>query len=340
MRTKTGTTTLTATETQMTERPAPWPSGLVIVDKPGGMTSHDVVARVRKIAHTRRVGHAGTLDPMATGVLVVGIEKATRLLGYLTLTEKTYQATIRLGQSTTTDDAEGEPLAARGVSGTRLSQAADVSRETLIGAVARLTGEFLQVPPGVSAIKVNGQRAYKLTRAGAAPELRARPVTVYQFTPTDVRPAGDFLDVDATIRCSSGTYIRAIARDLGAALGTGGHLTALRRTAVGPYTLAAAYPLSELADSHPRLTPLAEAAAAAFPRLDLTADQARRLAQGARLPLSGVPGLTGNGAAVANGAPVTDSRPAAAFDPEGRLIALVTAGKGDVRSLAVFIGQP
>jgi tRNA pseudouridine55 synthase len=341
---KTGTTTLTSTETQLTGRAAPWPSGLVIVDKPGGITSHDVVARMRKIAHTRRVGHAGTLDPMATGVLVVGIEKATRLLGYLTLTEKTYQATIRLGQSTTTDDAEGEPQAARLVSGARITPATGISRETLVGAVARLTGEILQVPPGVSAIKVNGQRAYKLTRAGVAPELRARPVTVYQFTVTDVRKAGDFLDVDATIRCSSGTYIRAIARDLGAALGTGGHLTALRRSAVGPYTLADAHSLSELeqppspersqlSPARP-LTPLADAAAAAFPRLELTADQARRLAQGARLPLSTTPGLAGYGAAASNGTPI------AAFDPDGALIALVTAEKGDVRSLAVFTGQP
>ena len=192
-------------------------SGLVIVDKPGGMTSHDVVARIRRLAGTRRVGHAGTLDPMATGVLVVGVEKATRLLGYLSLTEKEYVATIRLGQSTTTDDAEGEPSGGAPASG--------VSADALRTEIARLTGEIRQVPPGVSAIKVGGQRAYKLTRAGAAPELAARPVTVYEFTVTARRPVGDFLDIDATIRCSSGTYIRALARDLGAALGTGGHLT-------------------------------------------------------------------------------------------------------------------
>jgi tRNA pseudouridine55 synthase len=202
---------------------------LVIVDKPSGMTSHDVVARVRRLAGTRRVGHAGTLDPMATGVLVVGVEKATRLLGYLTLTEKTYVATIRLGQSTSTDDAEGEPTGG--------SPATDLPPGALDAEIAELTGDIWQVPPGVSAIKVNGQRAYKLTRAGAAPELAARPVTVYEFTVTGIRTTGDFLDVDAVIRCSSGTYIRALARDLGAELGTGGHLTALRRTAVGPYRL-------------------------------------------------------------------------------------------------------
>jgi len=224
---------------------ARWESGLVIVDKAGGMTSHDVVARIRRLAGTRRVGHAGTLDPMATGVLVVGVEKATRLLGYLMLTEKEYAATIRLGQSTTTDDAEGEPV------GEAAARAGDVSPELVYAGIARLTGKIMQVPPGVSAIKVNGERAYKLTRAGAAPELAARPVTVYSFTVTSVRPAGDFLDIDAVIRCSSGTYIRALARDLGAGLGVGGHLTALRRTAVGPYHLDQAHTLEELENKDP-----------------------------------------------------------------------------------------
>jgi tRNA pseudouridine55 synthase len=293
------------------------PSGLVVVDKPSGMTSHDVVARVRRLAGTRRVGHAGTLDPMATGVLVVGVEKATRLLGYLTLTEKTYAATIRLGQSTSTDDAEGEPVGG--------SPATDIAPGALDAEIAELTGDIWQVPPGVSAIKVNGQRAYKLTRAGAAPELAARPVTVYEFTVTGVRETGDFLDLDAVIRCSSGTYIRALARDLGAALGTGGHLTALRRTAVGPYDLDQARTLEELenAGDIAWITPLAEAAAAAFPRLDLTADEARRLAQGARLPLppAGLPAET----------------PTAAFTPDGTMVALVTADSDCVRSLAVFI---
>jgi tRNA pseudouridine55 synthase len=311
-------------------KPDAWPSGLVILDKPGGLTSHDVVARVRRLAHTRRVGHAGTLDPMATGVLVVGIEKATRLLGYLTLTEKTYEATIRLGQSTSTDDAEGEPTGG--------SPASGIDPAALDGEIAKLTGQILQVPPGVSAIKVNGQRAYKLTRAGAAPELAARPVTVYEFAVGAVRAADGYLDLDARIRCSSGTYIRALARDLGAALGTGGHLTALRRTAVGPYTLAEAHTLAELdsdalengaLDNRGQwVTPLAQAAAAAFPRLELTADEARRLAQGARLPLGEVTQRTADGA------------PVAAFAPDGTLTALVTADAGRVRSLAVFTGQP
>jgi len=284
-------------------------SGLVIVDKPGGMTSHDVVAKVRRLAGTRKVGHAGTLDPMATGVLVVGVEKATRLLGYLTLTEKEYAATIRLGQSTSTDDAEGE-LTGGG-------SAAGVSAEAIAKAVKTLTGEILQVPPKVSAIKVGGQRAYKLTRAGAAPELPARPVTVYEFSVTGIRHDQDLLDLDATVRCSSGTYIRALARDLGEALGAGGHLTALRRTRVGGYRVEDARTLDQLAETF-EVLPLAQAAAAAFPRRDLTEDEAGRLAHGGRLAPAGTEG------------------PTAAFAPDGTLIALVTEESGQTRPLAVF----
>jgi tRNA pseudouridine55 synthase len=289
--------------------------GLVIVDKPGGLTSHDVVARIRRLAGTRRVGHAGTLDPMATGVLVVGVEKATRLLGYLTLTQKQYDATIRLGLSSSTDDAEGEL--------TKTASAKDVSPETITKAVAELTGEIQQVPPAVSAIKVDGQRAYKLTRAGAAPELKPRPVTVYEFTVTAIRPVGDgdLLDLDATVRCSSGTYIRALARDLGDKLGTGGHLTALRRTRVGEYGLDGAKTLDQLAERF-EVMPLAEAAAAAFGRRDLSADEARRLAHGGRLP-AGPPG-TGT------------ASPTAAFAPDGSLVALLAEQDGQARPLAVF----
>jgi tRNA pseudouridine55 synthase len=267
---------------------------------------------------------------MATGVLIIGIEKATRLLGHLMLTEKTYAATIRLGQSTTTDDAEGEPTATVPVAvGAGDGDTRHLSPAALDAGIARLTGEISQVPPGVSAIKVGGQRAYKLTRAGAAPEMKPRPVTVYEFTVTGIRQAGGFVDVDATVRCSSGTYIRALARDLGAALGTGGHLTALRRTAVGPYRLDEAHTLEEMAATPSAgkwLTPLAEAAAAAFPRIDLTADEARRLAQGARLPLP-----------AGHGHPA--SYPTAAFAPDGTLVALITVEGDHLRSLAVFAGQ-
>jgi tRNA pseudouridine55 synthase len=293
------------------------PSGLVIVDKVGGMTSHDVVARVRRLAGTRKVGHAGTLDPMATGVLVVGVEKATRLLGYLTLTEKEYAATIRLGQTTSTDDAEGE------ITGTAAAEG--VTIEAIDKAVGALTGEILQVPPAVSAIKVGGQRAYKLTRAGAAPELKARPVTVYEFTVTDVRPDGDLLDLDAIVRCSSGTYIRALARDLGEALGTGGHLTRLRRTRVGGYRAEDARTLEQLAERF-EVLPLAQAAAAAFPRRDLTEDEAGRLAHGGRLAPSGAESGVASGAA----------EPTAAYAPDGTLIALVAEESGQARPLVVF----
>jgi len=287
-------------------------SGLVIVDKPGGMTSHDVVARVRRLAGTKKVGHAGTLDPMATGVLVVGVEKATRLLGYLTLTEKEYAATIRLGQSTSTDDAEGE------ITGT--APADHVTKKKLAKAVASLVGEIQQVPPSVSAVKVGGQRAYRLTRAGAAPELKARPVTVYEFAVTAVRRDGDLLDVDATVRCSSGTYIRALARDLGAALGTGGHLTRLRRTRVGGYGLEDARTLEQLADRF-EVLPLAQAASAAFPRRELSEAEARRLAHGGRLAAASRPGA---------------EVPTAAYAPDGTLVALLTEESGQARPLVVF----
>ncbi|HEU5420502.1 MAG TPA: tRNA pseudouridine(55) synthase TruB [Streptosporangiaceae bacterium] len=293
-------------------------SGLLIVDKPAGLTSHDVVARVRRLAGTRRVGHAGTLDPMATGVLVVGVEKATRLLGYLALTEKEYTATIRLGQRTDTDDADGQVIETAPATGVT---AADIS-----AAAAALTGQIQQVPPGISAIKVGGQRAYRLTRQGAAPELAARPVTVRALDIGELRRpagAGDVLDIDVTVTCSSGTYVRAIARDLGAALGTGGHLTALRRTRVGPYLARDAATLAELETSL-RVIPLAAAAAAAFTRRDLTAEEARRLGHGGRLP------------AAAEGEP----GPVAAFAPDGSLVALLTEEGGQARPLAVFASQP
>jgi tRNA pseudouridine55 synthase len=263
---------------------------------------------------------------MATGVLVVGVEKATRLLGYLTLTEKEYAATIRLGQSTSTDDAEGE------ITGT--ASAAGVSAETLAKAVAGLTGEIQQVPPAVSAIKVDGQRAYRLTRAGAAPELKPRPVTVHEFTVTAVRPAKQdgLMDLDATVRCSSGTYIRALARDLGAAVGAGGHLTRLRRTRVGGYGIDQAHTLDQLAESF-EVLPLAQAASTAFPGRQLTADEARRLAHGGRLAAAAGADRTG----VTGPAAVTDPRtPTAAYAPDGTLIALLTEESGQAPPLVVF----
>ncbi len=294
-------------------------SGLIIVDKPAGWTSHDVVARIRRLAGTRRVGHAGTLDPMATGVLVVGVEKATRLLGHLVLTEKEYAATIRLGAATDTDDADGQVVAT--------APAADLPSAALEAAVAALTGEIQQVPPGVSAIKVGGKRAYRLSREGAAPQLAARTVTVSRLAVGAVRPCGDYLDLDVAVTCSSGTYIRAIARDLGAALGVGGHLTALRRTRVGPYLLSDARTLDQLASGQ-QVIPLADAAAAAFTRRDLTADEARLVAHGGRLPATAPGGRAGQ---------VPGSGLVAAFGPDGRLIALLTEAHGQARPVAVFV---
>jgi tRNA pseudouridine55 synthase len=284
--------------------------GLVIVDKPPRLTSHDVVGRIRRLAGTRRVGHAGTLDPMATGVLVIGVDKATRLLGHLALTEKEYSATIRLGQATDTDDADGETVAE--------TSAAGVTDAALRAAAAALTGEIRQVPPGFSAVKVDGTRAYRLAREGAAPQLAPRTVTVRALDIVAVRRSGDLLDADVTVTCSSGTYIRALARDLGAALGVGGHLTVLRRTRVGPYGIGSAHTLDQLAASFEMIT-LADAAAAAFPRRDLTAEQARLVAHGGRLPA----GAAGPG-------------PVAAFGPDGALIALLTEEAGQARPLAVF----
>jgi tRNA pseudouridine55 synthase len=286
------------------------PDGLIIVDKPAGMTSHDVVSRIRRLAATRRVGHAGTLDPMATGVLVTGTGKATRLLGHLALSEKEYLATVRLGQATDTDDADGDVVAQ--------TPAAGVTDAALAAAAQALTGEIEQIPPGFSAIKVGGQRAYRMARAGHAPELAARTVTVRVLTILAVRRLGDLVDADVAVTCSSGTYIRALARDLGASLGVGGHLTALRRTRVGPYKISAARTLEQLAESL-EVTLLAEAAACAFPRRDLTEDEARRVSHGARLPVSD-----------AGGGPV------AAFAPDGSLVALLTDEAGQARSLAVF----
>jgi len=288
-------------------------SGLVIVDKPAGLTSHDVVARVRRLAGTRRVGHAGTLDPMATGVLVVGVEKATRLLGHLALTEKEYLATIRLGQATDTGDADGTVVSA--------APAGELALDRVRAAAAALTGQIQQVPPAVSAIKVGGRRAYQLAREGAPPVLEARAVTVDEFTITDPRPAGPagrLLDVTATVRCSSGTYVRALARDLGESLGVGGHLTMLRRTRVGPYPLSAARGLDELAAQF-QVIPLAQAAAAAFPVRPLTEAETRSLSHGASLDAAGTAG------------------PVAALAPDGTLVALVEERAGRARPLAVFV---
>ncbi|MBD8869085.1 tRNA pseudouridine(55) synthase TruB [Nocardioides donggukensis] len=296
--------------------PAGAESGLVVVDKPAGLTSHDVVARVRRLAGTRKVGHAGTLDPMATGVLVLGVNRATRLLGHLMLTEKAYDATIRLGVATTTDDAEGEV--------TSTADAQDLTTDEVHRALAGFVGEIEQVPTAVSAIKVDGKRAYQRVRDGEQVALAARPVTVHELDPGPVRPAGDpagrTVDVDVTVRCSSGTYIRAIARDLGAALGVGGHLVALRRSAVGPYDLGVARTLEELSAGFTML-PIARAARLGFPGLDLSETQAADVRYGRKLELD-------------------LAATTAVFAPDGEFLALyeATDAPGLARPLAVFTG--
>ncbi|KUO07512.1 tRNA pseudouridine(55) synthase TruB [Streptomyces sp. DSM 15324] len=293
------------------------PDGLVIVDKPSGFTSHDVVAKMRGIAKTRRVGHAGTLDPMATGVLVLGVEKATKLLGHLALTEKEYLGTIRLGQTTLTDDAEGEITAS--------ADASRITREAIDAGIAKLSGAIMQVPSKVSAIKIDGVRSYKRAREGEEFEIPARPVTISSFAVYDVRDAvaedgTPVLDLVVSVVCSSGTYIRALARDLGADLGVGGHLTALRRTRVGPYKLDSAKTLDQL-QKELAVMPIAEAAAAAFPRWDVDAKRARLLMNGVRLEMP---------------EEYAGAGPVAVFDPEGRFLALVEEQKGKAKSLAVL----
>ncbi len=287
--------------------------GLVVVDKPAGITSHDVVSRVRRLAGTRKVGHAGTLDPMATGVLVLGVDRATRLLGHLMLTEKSYDATVRLGVATTTDDAEGEVVATVPTGDLDDDLDDDRVRETLAGFV----GDLLQVPTAVSAIKVDGRRAYQRVRDGEQVELEPRPVTVHELVVHDVRSGGDVVDVDLSLRCSSGTYVRAIARDAGAKLGVGGHLTALRRTAVGPYGLDAARTLDELAE-HFEVLPIATAARAAFPSVDLDDAAARDVRVGRPLDVE-LAELT------------------AVFAPDGEFLALYESRDGRARPVAVFV---
>lgn len=300
-------------------RPA---SGILLVDKPGGITSHDVVARSRRAFGTRKIGHAGTLDPMATGLLVLGIEGATRLLTFLVGLDKTYEATIRLGQATTTDDAEGQVVETAAP-----DALAAATEQRIADGIAVLTGRISQVPSTYSAIKVDGRRAYDLARSGQEVELKAREVTIDRFAVRDMRrvgleAGGEAVDLDVVIDCSSGTYIRALARDLGAGLGVGGHLTMLRRTRIGPFDLADAAPIDALApDSRPVATLLdpAEVAARVLGRFDVTADEARDLRHGKRL---------------AGAAERMSGSTAAAIDPDGRLVGILER-RGDALKSAM-----
>ena len=303
----------------MTTTSDPTPDGILVVDKPPGWTSHDVVARARRLCATRKVGHAGTLDPMATGVLVLGVGRATRLLTFLVGCDKDYAATVRLGQATLTDDAEGEVTASAGAAG--------IGRDAVVAAALALTGDIEQVPSSVSAIKVTGERAYARVRGGESVELAARAVTVSRFVVGEAR-AGEVdgipvLDVDVEVTVSSGTYVRALARDLGAALRSGGHLTALRRTRVGGFTIADAHPLADLEERQGErmpVTPLADAARAAFAVREIDEAQARTLGYGQRLE-SAQPGRT---------------EPVAAIAPDGTLVAMLDESRPTARSLVVF----
>ncbi|WP_308200902.1 tRNA pseudouridine(55) synthase TruB [Actinoplanes sp. M2I2] len=286
--------------------------GLIVVDKPAGMTSHDVVARIRRLAKTRRVGHGGTLDPMATGVLIIGVNRATRLLTYVIGSEKSYAATIRLGQSTITDDAEGEVTATAAVDG--------VTDEAVRDGLARQRGEINQVPSAVSAIKINGQRAYKRVREGEDVQIPARRVTISRLDILEIRRTPEAVDVDVDVTCTSGTYIRAIARDLGTLLGVGGHLTALRRTAVGGLTLTEARTLEQLEETAPDVVtlPMAEAARQAFPQRAATDEEARVLSHGGPLDPVGIEG------------------PYAVFSPAGEVLAIVSERDGKARAEIVL----
>lgn len=284
--------------------------GILVVDKPSGMTSHDVVGRCRRIFSTRRVGHAGTLDPMATGVLVIGVDRATKILGLLTSASKSYAATIRLGESTSTEDAEGELL--------QSVSAEHVTDEAIAAAIGGLRGEIRQVPSAVSAIKVGGRRAYQLARQGQTVALEPRPVRIDRFDVLAARRGSGVIDLDVEVDCSSGTYIRALARDLGGALAVGGHLTSLRRTRVGRFGLEQALTLEALAE-RPRLSlSLDETCLLMFPRRDLTTQEAEAAGNGRSLSPAGIDGVY------------------AASDADGRVIALLRDEGSRTKSVVVI----
>ncbi|OFL18004.1 tRNA pseudouridine(55) synthase [Corynebacterium sp. HMSC08F01] len=287
-------------------------SGIVVVDKPQGLTSHDVVARLRRFFGTRKVGHAGTLDPMATGVLVAGIERGTKLLAHLVAEDKVYETTIRLGASTTTDDAEGEI--------TETHDASEVTDDAIHEQIALLTGDIMQVPSKVSAIKIDGRRAHELVRAGEEVTIPPRPVTVHAFDVSEIRHHDGVVDIDARVHCSSGTYIRSLGRDLGAALGVGGHLIALRRTSVGPFSIDDAHTLEGLEDNAVLSLTMDETLTRSWPVLDVNTDEYAALSMGKWLEPRGLKGVH------------------AAVGPDGKAVALVKEqGK---RLATVFVARP
>ena len=280
-------------------------SGIALIDKQQGFTSHDVVAKLRKLLGTKKIGHAGTLDPMATGLLLLGIGSGTKLMQFLSGLDKTYEATIRLGASTSTDDAEGA-----------IGQAQDASRisnDALAREIFTLTGNIEQVPSSVSAIKVDGKRAYDLVRAGEEVVLKSRSVTVSRFDVIgEPSVVGKYLDINVEVDCSSGTYIRALARDLGDALGVGGHLTALRRTRIGAFDISNASDISQ----EPTLVTNVEVLKTLMPEVAISPQQEIDLRHGKRLALE----IAGMSCATAN----------------GRLVAVIEPVGSDAKSSVVF----
>ena len=302
----------------------PAPNGIILVDKPQGISSHRAVAIARRRLGTRKVGHAGTLDPMATGLLLLGVGPSTRLLTHLIGADKTYTATMRLGIATDSDDADGKVVSASGVAG------AAGDDHTIEAAVAAQRGAIQQIPSTVSAIKVDGRRAYALARSGETVELAPRAVSVHRFEvlarrPAVARPYGEdvpVMDVDVVVECSSGTYVRALARDVGAALGTGAHLTALRRTAVGPFDVVDAVDLDdEDVDVHAALRRPADVARTLFPVVALDQAATKDLSDGKRVPVDH---------------PDTDGPVAAISAADDRLVGLVAVRRGMMRVITNF----
>lgn len=277
------------------------PDGLVVVDKPAGWTSHDVVAKSRGLLGTRRVGHSGTLDPDATGVLLLGVGRVTRLLRHLTALPKTYTAEIVLGVETDTLDASGVVTATHDM--------ADVSFDRIETAAATLTGDIMQIPPMVSAVKIDGTRLHVLARSGVEVERPERPVTVYRF---DIEPTADPSVVACEVECSSGTYVRTLAADLGRALGGGAHLRTLRRTAIGSFTVAEAVTIERIGPDV-----MVSPAVAMRDMAGVTVDEPERVVVGHGRPLPRDGRFVGQG-------------PWAVVDVTGALLAVYRTGDGDV----------
>lgn len=292
-------------------------SGILFVDKPIGPTSHRIVSAARKALGIKKVGHAGTLDPMASGLMTLGVGPSTRLLTFLVGLDKTYQATISLGQATITDDAEGEPIGAPATANVLDTLTADTIREALLGFV----GDISQKPSAVSAIKVGGERAYDLVRQGVDVELKARPVTIHGITVDAIERGETDWRIQCEVRCSSGTYIRAIARDLGEKLGTGGHLTALRRTMVGPWSVEQAVRPDDITADV--LMDPAEIISHVLPTVSVDRPTQDALSHGRRIRVLGVPD-------------VADDQPVAILGVENQLVAIVSGVSGPVRILVGF----